>query len=354
MTLYFFSSRLLENDFRRPLIEALIAKGHEVWHVRIGLLNVLTRPDNEREEFTGIVGFLRLIKCLHAYSKTCKSTSIFVDTTGACVPIRSLLLRASLRGLWCFDIYDNLLYEFRGLYRLKQRLGISLLAWLSPIKIVLSRETLRLFPSAYHLENAAHTRRVSRVESNFSDLVMLFSIDNRFDFRLVGEVAALAPQLKIYLYGRVTTKDRTLKLRLEQLCASYPNVIYRGEYRFNDVDAILAPFGIGFMPYATNNLLTEFINPDKYYLFLNSGMEVISTDIPQARRMGDWIHIAHSAGEIIELAARMQSDSTYRKNKNFSQDFSWEQRADDLIEIIQSHIVSHRIGSNRSSELMPE
>lgn len=354
MTFYFFSSQLLENDFRMLLIKALRAKGHEVWHVRIGLLNVLTRSDNERAEFSGICGFLRLIKCLRAHSKTCKSPSIFVDTTGACVPIRSLFLRASLRGLWCFDIYDNLLYELRGLYRLKRRLGISLLAWLSPIKFVLSRESLRLFPTAYHLENAAHTRRVSRINSNFTDLVTLFSIDNRFDFRLVREVAALAPQLKLYLYGRLATKDQTLKLRLEQLCTSYPNVIYRGEYGFDDVDAILAPFGIGFMPYVTNNLLTEFINPDKYYLYLNSGMEVISTDIPQARRMGDWIHIARSPGEIIELAARLQSDPTYRKNKNFGQGFSWEQRADDLIEIIQSHIVSYRVGSNRSSQLMPE
>ena len=83
-------------------------------------------------------------------------------------------------------------------------------------------------------------------------------------------------------------------------------------------------------------VLTEFINPDKYYLYLNSGMEVISTDIPQARRMADFIHIARSAGEIVELVARIQSEPAYRKNK-FLHDFSWERRADDLIKIIQSH-----------------
>ena len=140
----------------------------------------------------------------------------------------------------------------------------------------------------------------------------------------------------MYLYGRVDTEDRETKLRFEELCTSSPNVIYRGEYRFEDVDAILASFGVGFTPYTTSSVLTEFINPDKYYLYLNSGMEVISTDIPQARRMADFIHIARSAGEIVELVARIQSEPAYRKNK-FLHDFSWERRADDLIKIIQSH-----------------
>lgn len=354
MTFYFFSSRLLDTDFRKPLINALIAKGHNVWHVRIGRLNILTRPNDKPTEFRGMFGLLTLIHLIDANSRACKSRSVFVDTTGACVPIRSLFLRASLRGVWCFDIFDDLLYELRGLYRLKRWLGISLLVRFSPIRIVLSHETLRLYPNAYHLDNAAHTRRVSRIDSNFSDLVTLFWIDNRFDFGLVKEVAALAPQMKTYLYGRYDTEDQSLKLRLEKLCANHPNVIYRGEYRFDDVDAILAPFGIGFMPYITNNFLTEFINPDKYYLYLNSGMEVISTDIPQARRMRDSIHIAYSAGEVIELAARIRSDHAYRKNNCPGHAFSWHQRADEFIKIIESQVISRRFGSSKSSQSISE
>ena len=76
-------------------------------------------------------------------------------------------------------------------------------------------------------------------------------IDRRFDFTLVEELAALAPELKIFLYGRLGTEDQETKRRLEELCTSSPNVIYRGEYRFEDVDAILASFGIGFTPYTT-------------------------------------------------------------------------------------------------------
>jgi hypothetical protein len=339
---YFFSSRLFDNDFRRPLIETLAAKGYEAWHVRIGKQIVLTGPDFERREFNSILGLVTLIKHVRAHLKIKKGCPVFVDTTGAFLPARSLLLRASLRGVWCFDIFDNLLYNLRSVFRLKRQLEISLLSRLSSINIVLSQETLRLFPQAHHLDNAAHTRPIARSKDAFIDLVCLFMIDHRFDFKLVAGVAALAPHLKIFLYGRLGADDQAIKSRLEELRASYPNVIYRGEYGFDDVDTILAPFGIGFTPYVIDNLLTEYINPDKYYLYLNSGMEVISTNIPQARRMADYVHIAGSAAEIIELAERIKRDPTYRKNNSVGRDFTWNQRAEELIEIIKSH-ASRRI-----------
>ena len=350
MIFFFFSSRHFESDFRRPLIKALTAKGDEAWHVRIGRTNVLTRPDGERTEFRAISGLLRLISRLRAYSKASKSPVICVETTGCCVPIRSMLLIASLRRLWCLDVFDNLLYDLRGVSRLKRWLDINLLARLCPIKIVLSRELLRIMPGAYHLDNAVDIQRPDRVDRNLSDLVALFSIDGRFDFELVKDVATSAPLRKIYLYGRVANGNQTIKLRLEELCA-YPNVIYRGEYAPDDVDAILTPFGIGFAPYVTNNFMTEFINPDKYYLYLQSGMEVISTDIPQARFMHDRIHVARSAGEIVEMVTRIESDTNYRKNKDATQNPNWDQRADELIEITRSYIISHRTGAERSSRL---
>jgi hypothetical protein len=334
MIFCFFSTRLFDSDFRRPLIEALIAKGYQAWHIRIGRQNILTQPSEKSVEFVGIAGFFRLIRFIQTHSKI--GCVVFVDTTGAFVPVRSLALRAALRGLWCFDIFDNLLYDLGGFRRLRRWLEISLLTWFSPIKIVLSRETLRLFPTAYHLENAAHTARVERAESSLNDLVCLFMIDRRFDFALVKEVATLAPALKIHLYGRLGTHDRITRGHFEELCASYPNVIYRGEYGSHEVDTILVPFGIGFTPYATNSALTEFINPDKYYLFLNSGMEVISTDIPQARRMSEFIHIAGSAMEVIQLAARIRAEPACRKNRLIP-DFGWERRADDLVKIVRSH-----------------
>jgi hypothetical protein len=332
---YFLSSRLFENDFRVPLIDALNSKGHQAWHARIGRRNILTPPNREKFEFNGLLGFPRLVRQIRAAVYRQTATVVFVDTTGAFLPIRSLILRAVLRGLWCFDIFDNLLYDFRGFRRLKQRLGLALLVRLSPIKIALSRELLRLFPAAHHLDNAADLqRKEDTLPYNHTALVMLFAIDGRFDFTLVEDVATAAPQMKLYLYGRPANNDPAIKAKLDRLCKTWPNVIYRGQYRFNDVAKILAPFSVGFTPYTTDSSLTEFINPDKYYYYLSFGMEVISSDIPQARCMSNYIHIARSATEVVTLVERIANDVAFRKNTTLKPSFGWHQRADEFIEII--------------------
>jgi hypothetical protein len=311
----------------------LIEKGHVVWHVCVGRTSILTREDGTSTEFIGLSGFLHLTKCISERSKPLPS--VFIDSTGGFVPIRSLLLRALFRGCWCFDIFDNLLYESRGFFRLTRWIALSFLAHFSQIKIVLSQDSLRLFPSASHVDNAADTQRVNRTGDAFNSLLILTMFDRRFDFGLVRQVLASAPEMKIYLYGRIGTNDELVKLQLEELCATYPNLVYRGEYRMDDADKILAPFGIGFTPYVTNNLLTEFINPDKYYMFLNSGMEVISTEIPQAQRMRDHIHIVRSASDVVTLVARINANLSCRKNNDFGSDFTWEKRAGDFVRLIQ-------------------
>jgi hypothetical protein len=335
-TFCFISSRLFETDFRKPLIDALHTKGCEVWHVRVGRRNILTKPNTQKWEFNGARGFLALIRHINRARTNWTSPLVFVDTTGAFVPLRSVMLRFLLGGLWCFDIFDNLLYDAHGLNRFKRSVQIALLAHLSPIQIVLSKDALRLFPKAYHLDNAAHTTRYIRPLDAYRDLVSLFAIDERFDFELVRRVAELAPDLKIHLYGRVASNDPSIRGEFEKLRARYPNLTYHGEYRFADVDVILATFGIGFTPYVTSCQLTDFINPDKYYLFLKSGMEVISTDIPQARRLKDRIHIAHSADEILALASQIKTDASFRKNKEGGNEFDWAKRADELIRLVRS------------------
>jgi hypothetical protein len=334
-TFCFISSRLFETDFRRPLIDALLTKGCVVLHVRVGRRNVLTKPDAQQLEFIGLRGFVTLVRHINRARRNWAAPVVFIDSTGAFVPLRSLILRCLLGGLWCFDIFDNLLYDACGLNRWKRSVQIALLAHLCPIQIVLSKDASRLFPKAYHLDNAAHTMHYVRPLEVYRDLVILFAVDRRFDFELVRRVAELAPDLKIHLYGRIVSNDRSIADEFEELRAKNPNLIYHGEYRFADVDAIVANFGIGFTPYVTNSQLTDFINPDKYYLFLKSGMEVISTDIPQARWLKDRIHIARSADDVLELANRIKADASFRRNKTDGNEFDWASRADELIRLVR-------------------
>jgi len=61
-TFCFISSRLFETDFRSPLIDALLTKGCDVWHIRVGRRNILTNANAQKLEFNGVRGFVNLIR----------------------------------------------------------------------------------------------------------------------------------------------------------------------------------------------------------------------------------------------------------------------------------------------------
>jgi UDP-galactopyranose mutase len=153
------------------------------------------------------------------------------------------------------------------------------------------------------------------------------SIDARLDVDFTRRLAALAADRQLVLYGRVESPAE-----FDRLCREQRNIVYRGEFRYGDIATILQPFGIALAPYAMN-ALTQFINPDKFYYFLNSGMEVISTDIPQARRMRHRIHIAKSPEDVLAIVDRLQRDPAFRKN-TAGPVLGWDQRAGDLLGVI--------------------
>jgi hypothetical protein len=338
---YIFSVRSYERDFRQFLGQALGRQGHEVCHVHIGRTTRLVDGAGGLAEFAGASGFLRLIRRLRADARSADAP-VFIDSTGPYTPARSIALRALLGpGLWCYDIFDDMSYDYRGWMRFRTRLAIALLSRLSPLQLTLSGETLRLFPRAVHLDNAAHTGRVERKDPNGRDLVLLSSIDERFDMEFVRSLAALAPDRRLVVYGRAACAQA-----LEALTRERPNIVYRGEFRYDDIGAILAPFAVALAPYAINRL-TEFINPDKYYYFLNSGMEVISTDIPQARRMCGRIHIVHSPADVPEIMERLRAETSLRKNAAGPL-LGWDQRASELLDII-SRVPPRRAPSRRRS-----
>ena len=261
MKFIFFSARLYKSDFRKFLIEALRAAGHEAWHVRIGRCNKLTSIEGS-EEFCGIAGLLGMIRRLRIIGA--KGKIVYVDSTGAVTPVRSILFRVALRGgTWCFDIFDDLLYDYRGYRLFKARVSIKLLTYCSRILLVSSRESLRLFPSARHLDHAADIPRVNRGDRNFRDLVVLSSIDERFDFEFVREIARLSPSHRIVIHGYVHARQRNHQREdLRSSALSKPTSFTSGKYELDDIPAILDPYAIGLAPYVVGSRLTEFINPE--------------------------------------------------------------------------------------------
>jgi hypothetical protein len=70
----------------------------------------------------------------------------------------------------------------------------------------------------------------------------------------------------------------------------------------DQLDKLLAPYSVGLVPYKTPHRLTDHVNPDKIYHYLNAGLGVVSTAIPQALRMQESLAILRGADAFSEAA----------------------------------------------------
>ena len=96
-------------------------------------------------------------------------------------------------------------------------------------------------------------------------------LDERFDLKLLAEVAGLRPQMQFVLIGPV------VKIDPAQLPQS-ANIHYLGGKSYAELPAYLANWDAAVLPFAHNNA-TRFISPTKTPEYLAAGKPVVSTSI---------------------------------------------------------------------------
>jgi hypothetical protein len=120
---------------------------------------------------------------------------------------------------------------------------------------------------------------------------------------------------------------------LTTLAARNGNIQYHGPYCMADLPGILSRYRISIAPYRMDTILTRYIDPLRFYHCLNAGLEVISTDIPHARYMADWVHVVSDVESCAETLAAVQAGQLV-KPQHYAP-ITWDQRADRLVAILR-------------------
>ena len=119
-------------------------------------------------------------------------------------------------------------------------------------------------------------------------------IDERFDIRLVEQLARQRPDWNLVLIGPVVKIDPADLPRL-------PNIHYLGSKDYAQLPAYLGGWDVALMPFAMNDS-TRFISPTKTPEYLAGGCPVVSTPVTDVVRVyGDSgvVKIAATADEFI-------------------------------------------------------
>lgn len=149
-------------------------------------------------------------------------------------------------------------------------------------------------------------------------------LNERIDFDLLAEIAALRPDYQFILIGPVVNVDPAL---LPQAV----NIHYLGQKSYRELPQYIAGWDAAMMPFALTDR-TRFVSPTNTPEFLAAGLPVVATaleDIMSPYGEEQLVRIAHTASEFasgIENAMKDRRNLKWQvKVDSFLAEISWDQ-----------------------------
>jgi hypothetical protein len=340
---FVFTNRDPRFDFRRPLVEAL-RRRYETYYIWLKPQPVISGP-SEHDPVVE-VSIKELVWLFVRYRYRDKVNIYFNSTEN--FPLLTAFIRViAVPGIWCLDLHDDLLYHHTGFKRFEIAVAVAIMRLVSDVAVHASPLLAELFPNSKHLGNASHLVPLQRDAMSESRVLVISSFDPRIDFDFLSAVAEACPHTQFHLYGWTAPIDAASRENLRIICERNTNIHYHGPYALDDLPTILRDFRVCLAPYRIDIRQTRYIDPLRFYSCLNSGMEVISTDIPQARYMMKWIHIVHDPVQCAETLRAIQVGKL-TKLEGY-RPITWEQRVDRLIRILNESPRTMRLDANLPS-----
>ena len=165
-------------------------------------------------------------------------------------------------------------------------------------------------------------------------------IDERFDIKLIKEVAEKRPDWQFVLVGPV------IKINPDDL-PKRDNIHYLGSKKYSELPSYLAGWDFAIIPFEKNDS-TKFISPTKTPEYLAAGKPVISTSITDVvSPYGDQnlVYIADSASAFIAAAEKELAKTAAQVNQwlinvdTFLENISWDYTTRRMMERIKECFV---------------
>ena len=159
-------------------------------------------------------------------------------------------------------------------------------------------------------------------------------IKERVDIELLLQISERFPKASLVFIGSIL-EDRIALRDLKGL-RRRNNVYFLGPKEYRELPAYITAFKVGIIPYIPERI--KLNEPTKHYDYLAAGKPVVSTAIEELLRFKDYIYIAHSHDEFLELLAQALKEKDPQKVKNrltFMESNSWSVRADEILEAVK-------------------
>jgi hypothetical protein len=332
--IFLFTCRPRSTDFRLPLAQALGAN-YETWYIFLKRRPIVQPPD---ESAAAIEMSLWAFLVWYFRKSHERTANLYLNSTNTAFPgVISVLWLIGGRGVWCMDMHDDLTYDSVGWRHWHAVFSVWLQTMLADLTVHAAQTLVELFPFSRHLGNASQVRPIERVAVDQRRVLILASLDHRFDFDFMARTAARSPSMSFDIYGQVSQGDPRVRILLDQLIEAAPNIAYHGPYGLADLESILGRYQVTLAPYRTGVRLTRYLDPLRFYHCLNSGMELITTRIPEAERWESAVHLVTSPADVAIILTRLAEGPEHQRNLPGRYELqTWQQRAVRLMSLVLS------------------
>jgi glycosyltransferase involved in cell wall biosynthesis len=163
----------------------------------------------------------------------------------------------------------------------------------------------------------------------------------KLDFDLIKSIASSRPEWSIVLIGPRGEGEKAVDL---SPLKRYKNIFYFGPRRYEELPGYLKAFDVCILPCAINDY-TQAMFPMKFFEYLASGKQVVTTDLPSLREFKSFCKVAETPKEFvgkIEDCLREDSATQIRKRIDLAKRYSWERRLEEISTLIQRRLEDQR------------
>lgn len=317
--------RPMESDFRYPLAQELSALGHKVVYVLLQREPLVTDMTTNTTERWSLGRLLRYFTAMRRQ----KQRPVVFNSTNLAFPWLSIALRSLSGTRWCLDMHDRLLYNTPGLKGVRMAIDQWFLAASSDWIVHAAPNLQKLFPRSQHIGNGSSLTPLPKQDATPARVLVLASIDWRFDFDALAAAATACPNRQFEIHGRVHRGDTACQAQLEAIVSAHDNIVYSGPYSDVSLPELLSRYVVSFAPYKTDFELTGYIDPLRFYHCLASDVGIASMPIAQAIEMREHVEVVERIEDIDAALDRAMA-------KRHGPIRTWRQVAAHVSEILRS------------------
>jgi glycosyltransferase involved in cell wall biosynthesis len=154
-------------------------------------------------------------------------------------------------------------------------------------------------------------------------------ISHWMDIDVVIKCARAYPDATLLILGEA-------KIDISRLTAE-PNVVCPGHIAYELLPRYMELFDVGLIPRVINRL-TIAMNPLKLLEYLAMELPVVSSDLPEVRKFGDYVHLASDHdGFVAAVGKALDEDSIEKRRarREVAERYSWQSVVDEMSRVIQ-------------------